>query len=79
MAAAKIKRRKKIDTARTEFFVPLARVLADLLDPDQVEPGDTWVFAQGDGGLTIWRERTTETNYDENGNGAQAQVRAKVE
>ncbi len=69
MAAAKIKRRKKIDTAQTEFFVPLARALSDLLDPDQVEPTDTWIFVDAGGaGLTICRYRTVVTNYDDNGN-----------
>ncbi len=69
MAAAKIKRRKKIDTARTEFFVPLARALSDLLDPDQVEVGDKFLFIDAGGaGLTICRDRTVETNYDDNGN-----------
>lgn len=69
MAAAKVKRKKLVSTARTEFPVPLNRVLTDLLDSDQVEPGDQWDFisAGAGNGLIIIRDRVTVQNFDDNG------------
>jgi hypothetical protein len=68
MAQAKIKRRRATETKRTEFVVPLERVLNDLLDPDQVEPTDRFSFVDaGAEGLIICRDRTTQQQFDENG------------
>jgi hypothetical protein len=68
MAQAKIKRRRATETKRTEFVVPLERVLNDLLDPDQVQEGDVFSFVDGNqDGLIICRDRTTQQQFDENG------------
>ena len=68
MAQAKVKRRKLVENKRTEFPVPTARVLTELLDNDQVEEGDRWLFVDGGpDGLIICRDRVTQTNFDENG------------
>ena len=68
MAQAKIKRKRKTTTDRVEFAVPVSRVLSELLDPDQVDPGDVWSFVDGGPeGLIIVRDRITKQNFDGNG------------
>lgn len=69
MASARIQRKKQVTLQRTEFNVPLDRVLTELLNPGQVDPADKWEFvSMGTGlGLTIIRERATTINYDDNG------------
>jgi hypothetical protein len=68
MAAAKAKRRRATETGRTEFPVSLEKVLQDLLDPQDVEPGDQWSFTDaGENGLIICRDRVTTQLFDENG------------
>jgi hypothetical protein len=68
VAQAKIKRKRLTETRRTEFTVPLERVLTDLLDPDQVQVNDKFSFTDGGAdGLIICRDRTTRQSYDDNG------------
>lgn len=70
MAATKIKRRQQINSIRTEFAVPEARLLAELLDPDQVSVGDLWEFvsAGAGNGIIIVRVRNTVKVFDDQGN-----------
>lgn len=70
MAQAKIKRKQQVTSQRTEFFVPEARILAELLDPDQTQIGDVWEFVgQGPGnGLVMVRIRSSVKVYDIDGN-----------
>lgn len=59
---------QEIVTRQTEFNVPTQRVLALLLDPDDVAEGDLWTFVDSGGvGLVIVRRRITITQFDENG------------
>ena len=67
-AARKIKRSRQDTSVKTEFKVPLARALTDLLDPDQVQEGDLWTFVDNStDGLIIVRNRQTSKEFDENG------------
>lgn len=68
MASTKAKRRRPTDTGRTEFPVSLEKVLQDLLDPQDVQPGDKFTFVDaGEKGLIICRDRVTTEIFDENG------------
>lgn len=59
---------QEIVTIQTEFNVPTAQVLAQLIDPAQVAEGDLWSFVDAGGvGLVIVRKRVTFTHFDENG------------
>lgn len=70
MAQAKIKRRQQINSVRTEFAVPEARIFAELLDPDQVLVTDQWEFVSAGegGGIIIVRVRNTVKAFDIDGN-----------
>lgn len=67
MAAARIKGKRRTDTVRTEFHVPLNRLLTEFLDPQDVQPTDKWsVITNGTGdGFIIMRERETITDIPE--------------
>lgn len=65
MAIAKIKKRLSRQIDQTEFYVKTKRVLAELLDPEEVTEDDRWEFvSSGSDGLIIVRYREVSTKFD---------------
>lgn len=61
-----ITRRLCTTTERTEFHIPLRRVLS-LIAPEDAAEGDVWCFVQGPEGLILCRDRQKTEVFDDKG------------